>query len=85
MSDLPDSTVSPLAQSLLDANEKSREFLKELEETAVALGHKCADDDPGLKVSKAVTKALILATERAVASGDVVAMVLAADAHGAGA
>ena len=47
MSDLSDSTepdVSPLAQSLLYANDKCRNHLAELEEAAKALGHESADD-----------------------------------------
>lgn len=34
--------ISPLAQALLDANVKSREFIAELEEAAKALGHESA-------------------------------------------
>lgn len=76
--------VSPLAQSLLDANAKSKRFLVELEEGAKALGHKSADDNPGMRFSKAATLALIRGTEKALSSGDVVAMSQAAVAHGIG-
>ncbi len=77
--------VSPLAQSLLDANDKTRKFLAELEDAARAMGHKNVDEDPGLRISKAVYAGLVDSTEKAIASGDVVAMVQAAQAHGIGA
>jgi len=69
-----------LAQSLIDANAASRKFIVELDEADELVG----PGDPGLAISRKVTQALIGATDKALASGDVVAMVQAAQAHGIG-
>ncbi len=73
-----------IIEGLQQANRESRDHIAQLEETAKILGHKTADDDPGLRLSKIATQVLIDTTERAMASGDVVAMVQAAQAHGLG-
>ena len=71
--------VSPLAQMLLDANDESRQFIAEIDS---ALGMPALGDQPGLRLSRAVTETLVSTTQDALASGDVVAMIRAANAHG---
>lgn len=73
-----------LIEALQDKNRKCREFIVELEEAAKLLGHESIDDDPGLKASKLINQGMIDLGERAIASGDVVAMVKAAAVHGIG-
>lgn len=65
-------------------NTKSRAFLAELDEAAVAMGKKSAKDDRGLNISRMVYLGLIKQSEGAIASGDVVAMVAIAQAQGIG-
>ncbi len=67
-----------IIEGLQQACRESREHIVELEETAKLFGHESADDDPGLRISKALSQAMIDAAESAIASGDVVAMVQAA-------
>ena len=73
-----------LIEALQAENEKSREHIKQLDETAALLHGegKTADDDPGLRMSKAVSLSLIQSTEAAIASGDVIRMLEAASLHG---
>lgn len=73
-----------LIEALVANNAKSREFLVELEETAKALGHASASDEPGLNASKVITETMIAESERVIATGDVVAMVKFAQAQGIG-
>jgi hypothetical protein len=73
-----------LVEALLAENRKSRAFIQQLDETAeMMLGKgKTAEDDPGLRASKIITQTLVDVTEDAIASGDVVKMLEAAEAHG---
>jgi hypothetical protein len=73
-----------LIEALQAENEKSREHLRDLEETAKLLGKGSVDADPGLRISASITRALIAQTEVAIASGDVLKMLAAAGAHGIG-
>lgn len=72
-----------LIEALQAENEKSREHLRELEGTAKLLGK--GDSDLGLRISATITRTLIAQTEAAIASGDVMQMLAAAQAHGIGA
>lgn len=67
-------------EGLLEANEKSRKFLLELDETEKLLG----GNQAGIGISRAITKQLIAETERAIGSGDVLQMLAAAKMHGLG-
>ena len=73
-----------LIEALQRENQKSREFIANLDQTAQAIGHKDATTAPGLNLSRAMHESLIRNAESAIASGDVVAMVEAAAAHGIG-
>lgn len=74
-----------LVEALQEANNKSRKFVAQLDETAVLLGMGTrAEDDPGLAMSKSITLHLIQQTEAAIASGDVLRMLAVADLHGIG-
>ena len=66
-----------LVEALQNANNRSREFIQECEDAK-----QLVSNVGGLDISIAVTGALIVATEKAIASGDVSQMVKAADAHG---
>lgn len=72
-----------LVEGLQRANNESREFLAQLDETEKLLG-KPHGSDPGLNISRQVTLSLIRATEEAIASGDVLQMLAAANLHGLG-
>lgn len=68
-----------LIEALQEANNKSRQFLSELDETAELLG---GENNSGVALSRAVTVALIQQTEAAIASGDILRMLVAAEVHG---
>ena len=72
-----------LIEALQQANNKSRRFIAQLDRTAKMIGAgDRAEDDPGLALSKAITEALIQATDRAIASGDLQLMLSMAGFHG---
>lgn len=75
-----------LVEALLADANKSREFIKKLDETAELMHGegKTADDDPGLALSKALTESTIKAIETAIGSGDLVEMVKLAQLLGIG-
>lgn len=68
-----------LVEALQKANNESREHLRELAETEALIG-----PSPGIEISRTITKNLIAQTEAAIASGDVLLMLAAAEAHGLG-
>lgn len=71
-----------LIEALQKANNESREFIRKLDECAVLMKGNLADDDPGLALSKTVTLAIIKTAEKAIASGDLIEMLRAAELHG---
>jgi anthranilate/para-aminobenzoate synthase component I len=64
-----------LIEALQRENDKSRAFIAELD---------ALPGDPGLEISKAAHREMIRRAEAAIASGDVVAMVAAAQMCGIG-
>lgn len=68
-----------LIAALLRANDKSRTFLRELDDAEAAVGPQA-----GLAISRALTQDLIAKTEAAIASGDVLQMLAVAEAQGLG-
>lgn len=68
-----------LVEALLKANEEAREHLRQLDEIDATQG-----PSAGIAISRSITKGLIAQTEAAIGSGDVLAMLRMATAHGIG-